>query len=376
MREGRAYLDYNATSPLRPQARAAMIEALDVVGNASSVHGEGRAARRLVEIAREQVAQLVGTSVANVVFTSGATEANNWVLRGPWEQIFLARIEHESVLEPLKDVGAAVSFLPVGRHGQVDYGELAQRIMQSPPGGGRSLVTLQIANNETGVVQDVAAVSAFCRAQDVAMHSDGVQAAGRVPLDFDAMGLDFMSLSSHKIGGPMGVGALVLRDGCQLPQLLAGGGQERRRRAGTENVAAIAGFGAAAVQAAAELDRVGELEKSLDHLWRSILEITPNAVLIGEAGAGLCNTLCFAVPGHTAETLIIKLDLAGVAVSSGSACSSGKVGVSHVLAAMGLAEDVARCALRISLGWNTSKADLETFLSSWRGIMSPAERAA
>lgn len=377
MTSPRIYLDHNATSPLRPAAEAAMLAALKRHGNASSVHGEGRAARQLVEDAREQVAGLVGCRPADVVFTSGATEANCTALAGGWDTVYLAGVEHESVLTPARSSGATVIDLPVDQMGAVDLKALAKGGSPIRNGHfGGALLTLQMANNETGVCQDVAAAAALARSRGISIHTDAVQACGRVAINFDAMDVDLMSVSSHKIGGPMGMGALIIRDGFKLPALIQGGGQERRRRAGTENVAAIAGFGAAAAAAKAELDGVVPRLSAMRHqLEAEISTIVPDAVVIGANGKRLPNTLCIAFPGELAETMVIKLDLAGIAISAGSACSSGKVGASHVLAAMGLPQAISRSAVRISLGWNTTETSLEQFLSRIRDLQSTASRA-
>ena len=371
MTEPRIYLDHNATSPLRPQARDAMLKALEQGGNASSVHGEGRTARRIVEDAREQVAGLVGCRAAEVVFTSGATEANNLALAGGWGCYFVSGVEHESVLLPIEASRRPVVRVSVGRDGQVDLAALADAVLLREAPGERPLLSLQMANNETGVLQDVAAAAEFCRAHGIAVHTDAVQACGRVPVDFAELDIDLLSLSSHKIGGPMGVGALVIRDGLTLPPQIRGGGQERRRRAGTENVAAIAGFGAAATAAQAELDtEPGRLRRLRDEAEAVVLEARPDAIVIGRDADRLANTLCVALPGAAAETTVIKLDLAGVAISAGSACSSGKVGASHVLEAMGLPAELTRCAVRLSLGWNSHKSSLEQFSTRFRRVMA------
>lgn len=362
------YFDHNATSPLRPEARAAVIMALDAVGNPSSVHSIGREARRLVEDAREKVAALVGASPAEVVFTSGATEANNWVLRAGWKRLLVADVEHDSVLAPAAASGAEIIRLRVSESGEVDTGQIAEHVLQSSPGS-RDLVSLQFANNETGVIQDIAAVGSFCAAHDTLLHCDAVQVAGRLPLCFHGLGVAFMSISAHKFGGPKGVGALVVRDGLDIPAGITGGGQERRRRAGTENVAAIAGFGAAAEAAMRDFSDVRRLRLLRDRLEAGLVESRPDALIVGAGMPRLPNTVCAAVPGLKSETMVIKFDLAGIAVSAGAACSSGKVGASHVLAAMGLEEKSAQGALRISLGWTTSEDDLEPFLKTWRQVV-------
>lgn len=376
MSSSRIYLDHNASSPLRPAAQAALIDALERHGNASSVHGEGRAARRVIEDAREQVADLVGSRAADVVFTSGATEANCTVFGGCWDTIYMAGTEHESVLAPARRTGATIVDLPVSSQGVADLGLLAGPEMSRVGPEAKALLTLQMANNETGVCQDVAAAAALARVHGIAVHTDAVQACGRVAFDFDRLGVDLMSVSSHKLGGPMGIGALIMRDGFQLASLIEGGGQERRRRAGTENVAAIAGFAAAAQAAKADLEReTRRLGALRDRAEAAILAVTPDAVIVGAGAERLANTLCIALPGELAETTVIKLDLAGVAISAGSACSSGKVGASHVLRAMGLPAEIARSAVRISLGWNTTETSLEQFLSRFCDLLMPPKRA-
>lgn len=358
------YFDHNATSPLRPEARDAVISALDVVGNASSVHASGRDARKIIEDARERVAALVGAAPAEIVFTSGATEANNWILRAGWERIILAGIEHDSVLAPAAACGADIVRLRVLETGEVDVGHIAEHILKSAPGR-RDLISLQFANNETGVIQDIAAVGAFCAAHGALLHCDAVQVAGRLPLCFRDLGVAFMSISAHKFGGPKGIGALIVRDGLDIPAGIVGGGQERRRRAGTENVAAIAGFGAAAEAAIRDFEEIRRFRLMRDRLETALIESRPDTVVVGAKAPRLPNTICVAVPQVKSETMVIKFDLAGIAVSAGAACSSGKVGASHVLTAMGLDEKYAQGALRISLGWTTSEDDLEPFLKAW-----------
>lgn len=368
----RTYLDYNASAPLREEARAAMIAALDAFGNASSVHAEGRRARTLVDEAREAVAALVDAKPQEVVFTSGATESNTWALTAPWERIAFADIEHDSVRAPAVQIaaarGAAVIALPVSRDGQVDH--------TKAPASPGTLLALQIANNETGVLQDVARAGLWATENGVRLHCDAVQAPGRIALDFRRLGATTMSLSAHKMGGPKGIGALVISGNAPLPPLLAGGGQEIRRRAGTENVAAIAGFGAAAKAALGELAEAQRIARLRDALEADVLRATPDAVVIGADAPRLPNTSSIAVPGVSAETLVIKLDLAGLAVSAGAACSSGKVGQSHVLTAMGLAPDVAGSAIRVSLGAATTEADIAAFLAAWKRICGSASLAA
>jgi cysteine desulfurase len=370
----RSYLDWNATAPLRQEARAATAAALDVVGNPSSPHAEGRRARAIVEDAREDVAALVGAKPAEVVFTSGGTEANNWVLARGWVTICLAGIEHDSVRAPARNSGARLVELRVDANGIVDA--TALDAVSERLSGERSLLSLQMANNETGVRQPVAGVVAIAEEHGLAVHTDAVQAAGRVAVDFRALGVDFLSLSAHKLGGPKGVGALVIREGVALPPFVAGGGQERRRRAGTENVPAIAGFGAAARAAARDLSEIDRVRALRDRLEAGTLALTPGAEVIAAGAERLPNTTSIALPGASAETLVIALDLAGVAVSAGAACSSGKVGASHVLEAMGVEPGLARAAIRVSLGNGSTEGDVAAFLEAWSHVVAQRQQRA
>jgi cysteine desulfurase len=359
----RTYLDWNATAPLRPAARDAMLAALALAGNPSSVHAEGREARRVITAARRQVAALVGADPRNVVFTSGGTEANALALApGPCSRLIVSAVEHSSVLAGGRF--SAVEQLAVTADGVVDLAALELSLRS----GARALVSVMAANNETGVIQPIAAVADLVRHHDGVLHVDAVQAAGRIALDMAELGADLLTLSAHKIGGPKGAGALVrASEDVVVVPLLTGGGQEFRFRAGTENVAAIAGFGAAAaaIDLAAERAHMLTLRERLETGLRAI---TPEAVIFGSAVDRLPNTTLVAVPGGRAETLVIGCDLAGVAVSSGSACSSGKVAPSHVLAAMGVAPDLARGALRLSTGPASTESDIETMLNVWRNL--------
>jgi cysteine desulfurase len=372
---GRVYLDYNATAPLRAEAKAAMIEALDVAGNPSSVHSEGRKARGVIEAAREAVARLVGAKPSEVVFTSGATESNAWVMAQPWDTIFVSGVEHDSVLAPARANGAKLVTLGTGRDGYVAVEEIAARVLSGAVTG-RTLIALQLANNETGVIQDVAAVTAFAREHGLFVHTDAVQAPGRITVDFAALGVDTLSLSAHKLGGPKGIGALVIRDHLDLVPLIRGGGQERRRRAGTENLPGIAGFGAAAEAALTDLATASRIEKMRNDFEAAVRAVAPATVIVAKAAPRLNNTTALALPGKLAETLVIRLDLAGIAVSAGSACSSGKVGASHVLEAMGLPRDVAAGTIRVSLGPLTTKDDIAAFVAAWKDIAGKAALAA
>lgn len=376
----RHYLDWNASAPLRPEARSAMLAAFDLVGNPSSVHAEGRRARRIVEDAREKVAHLVGAKPAEVVFTSGASEANNWICGRAWDSIVTSRLEHPSVVAPVLASQARTLELPVGQSGRIDVARLDawlaahhERLSQAP---GRTLLALQSANNETGVIQPLQDAADLAAAHGLVVMTDAVQVAGRLPLEFGRSSLTFMTISGHKLGGPKGVGALIARVDAPLPPLLIGGGQERGRRAGTENVASIAGFGAAAAAAAGEVAYFSALAGLRDRLEIAVKRVTPEAVVIGAGVPRLANTTCLALPGRTAETLVAALDLSGLAVSAGAACSSGKVGPSPVLAAMGLSPDIARSAVRISIGPSTMPEDIDAFVAAWTRITRPAAATA
>ncbi|WP_343715813.1 cysteine desulfurase family protein [Inquilinus sp.] len=353
------YLDHNATAPLRPEAREAMLAALDAVGNPSSVHRFGREARRLVEAGRRQVAALAGVAPAQIVFTGGATEANALALTGLGRRRILASaIEHDSAL------AWATERIPVGGDGRVDLDALDRMLAAD---GEPTIVSIMAVNNETGVIQPVAEAAAIARRHGALVHCDAVQAAGRIPLPVVGAEVDVLSLSAHKLGGPQGIGALVLRDGLPLAPLLRGGAQEGRRRAGTENVAGIAGFGAAAAAAAvadrADMPRIAALRDELE-----IRLAAEGAVVLGAGVPRVANTSCVAMPGVTAETQVAALDLAGVAVSAGSACSSGKVRRSHVLEAMGLPGDLVEGAIRISLGPGTDAEAIERCAAAWADL--------
>jgi cysteine desulfurase len=372
----RSYFDWNATTPLRPEATTAFADALTVMGNPSSVHAEGRAARRLVERAREQVAHLVGAKPADVTFTSSGTEANMLALtpaietakeKRPRDKLLMSAIEHSSVRAGGRFPRAAIEDIPVDSDGRIDLAAFADTVSKAA----RPLVSLMLANNETGVVQPVAEAAAIVQAAGGLLHVDAVQAAGRIACDVHALGGDLLTLSAHKIGGPKGVGALVRgRDDIHFTDpLIRGGGQERGARAGTENVAGIAAFGAAAEAAQRQLAAEGAQMRALrDHLEAGLSAISPQVVIFGNTVERLTNTTLFAFEGAKAETAVIAFDLDGVAVSSGAACSSGKVQPSHVLAAMGVSPGLLRGAVRVSLGWTTTKADVERFLSAWRKL--------
>jgi cysteine desulfurase len=376
MTAARAYLDWNASAPLLPEARSAMVAAFECVGNPSSVHAEGRRARGIVETARAQIARLVGARPEQVILTSGATEANATVLAGEWHALFVSAMEHDSILAGASASPARSSALDAGADGVVKLASVGRAAEAVANRTDRQLVCLQLANNETGVIQPVAEAVALARQARMHVLCDATQAVGRLEVDFAALGVDYMTFSSHKIGGPKGAGALVVRDDAPLNPLIGGGGQERRQRAGTENVAAIAGFGAAAEAACQRLADWRALASRRDALEARLREVAPDAVILGAASSRLPNTSLVAWPGRRAETLLAMLDLGGVAVSSGAACASGKVTESHVLRAMGCAPDVAGSAIRISIGPETSDREIEMLVAAFEAINRRPARAA
>ena len=369
----RIYLDWNATAPLRREAREAMAAAWDLDGNPSSVHAEGRHARRLVEEARAGVARAVGALPRNVVFTSGGTEANALALTPglrrdsglPVERLLVSAIEHASVLAGGRFPAQAIGTIGVTGSGLLDLDRL-RALLQS---GSPALVSVMLANNETGAVQPVAEAAEIVHAAGGLLHVDAIQAFGKIYFDINGLNADLITISGHKIGGPKGVGAVVLAEGMRgLEPLLRGGGQELGRRAGTENVAGIAGFGAAVKAAMDSLRNDAICFENLRNRLETGLRQTPGAIVFADDVPRLPNTTLFTVPGMRAETAVIGFDLEGIAVSSGSACSSGKVQPSHVLEAMGFGPEIAQGAVRLSLGWSTSSADIDRCLEAWRKL--------
>jgi cysteine desulfurase len=373
----RIYLDANAGSPLLPEVREAMVAALGNVANASSIHAEGRQARLLIEEARAEVAKAVGAKPENVIFTSGATEAAALALtpdllsergRIRARRLYIGATEHPCVLAGGRFSPEAVTRLPVERSGRLDLAALLVALDRHDEADGVPYLALMLANNESGVIHPVAEAARMVKGRGGAVFCDAVQALGRLPLDIGELGVDFLALSAHKLGGPQGTGALVLVDEALRPEpLLTGGGQERRQRAGTENVNAIVGFGVAARHSVHHLSDMGRIAALRAELERQILAISPEAKIVGDDTERLANTTLFAVPGLSAETAVIAFDLQGIAVSAGSACSSGKVGASHVLEAMGEAEN-ARSGVRVSLTAEANAADIEAFAVAWRAI--------
>jgi len=391
----RTYLDYNASAPIRPDVRDAVAAALELTGNASSIHKEGRSVRALIEAARDEIANLVNGDPNSVVFTSGGTEANVTVLApenviatrdsnvpADLARCFISAVEHPSVLMGGRFRDQRLTAIAVGGDGVIDLAALRSAIKShlDETGGAPFLVSVMLANNETGALQPVAEIVSLVHELGGVVHSDSVQAAGKIAIDIEALGVDFLTLSAHKMGGPQGAGAIVLgRDSQPLgAALLTGGGQELRRRAGTENVAAIAGFGVAARLAGEGLADMARIAALRDALENHVCRIAPEARIFSKNVSRLPNTSLFATAGVAAETALIALDLAGIAVSSGSACSSGKIEPSHVLKVMGVEPELAGTALRVSFGWNSKTTDVEKFIAAWSAIYerSRMEQAA
>ncbi len=371
MASARTYLDNNATMPLRPQARRAMIDALDTGGNASSVYEEGRLARQMIEKARRQVARLVNAAPAEVIFTSCGTEANNQVIfsavTGGTRHILVSGVEHPAVLKVARASGAQVQVLEVDGKGQVLPATLVAGLEAAGAKEAPSpvLVSIMLANNETGILQPVAELARITHAHGGLFHTDAVQGAGKLALDMQALGVDLLSLSAHKIGGPQGSGALISAASSRIEPLILGGGQERSKRAGTENLSGIAGFGAAAEAALEELEDMSRIKGLRDVLEDEIQTLDASITILGKDAERLDNTCFFATPGIRAETLVIALDLDGIAISAGSACSSGKAGTSYVPVAMGFDEDLAASMIRVSFGWQNNRDDVERFIESY-----------
>ncbi len=377
----RIYLDYNATAPIRPAVIERVADVMARCGNASSVHNEGRAARAAIEDARGIVADTLNAPREGVIFTGGGTEANNLAIKGLLAQgtvdrVLLSGLEHPSIGQAALDAGAAVISIDASRDGIIDLAALDAALAE---GDGRDLVCVMLANNETGALQPVAGAAETVHRHGALIHCDAVQAVGKIPVDFAALGVDLLSLSAHKLGGPQGVGALILREGLPVGAQISGGGQELRRRGGTENVAGIAGLATAIECARDGLDAFGALAERRDRIENRLKASGADVEVFAESVERLPNTSCFAVLGVPAELALITLDLDGIAVSSGSACSSGKVARSPVLDAMGIDARRAECALRLSLGWGSEAGDEEKFLDAFERLVArqvPAGAAA
>ena len=368
MSQNPVYLDYNATAPLRPESAEAIKRAMTVVGNPSSVHRFGRETRKMMEMAREQVADAIKTDPTHITFVSGATEANNSVLSGsPAKRIFISAIEHDSLLDAayaLTPQGYEVHHIPVSHEGVVDLEWLRKKLYEAPET--ETLISVMMVNNETGVIQPIEKVVEIAKGHGQSyVHSDAVQALGRIPVDFEALGVDYISLSAHKIGGPAGIGALVYDHDTPLQKYIHGGGQERRRRAGTENFLGAVGFGAAAQACIRDIDRYQMIGEWRDATEQLMAEAVPEAIFFGRSMKRVPNTIQVSLPAIPAEKQLMNLDLSGLSVSSGSACSSGSIQPSHVLSAMGVDPKVAEGALRISAGWDTMESEMKLFGETW-----------
>lgn len=365
-----SYLDWNATAPVRPEAVTAMARALATTGNPSSVHRAGREVRRLMGRARADVAALVGVRSDDVIFTSGGTEANASAMRAfPGRRLLVSALEHDSVLAN----AAGGTRIPATAAGLVDLAALGRLLaVERRP----ALVSLMAANNETGAIQPVEEAAQIAHRHGALLHCDAVQVAGRQPLDMRRLGCDLLTLSAHKLGGPMGIGALVVSGDLDIAPLIGGGGQERSRRAGTENLPGIAGFGAAAVAAMAGIAVWQEIGALRDEAERRLMAVAPDAIVHAAGAPRLPNTLCISMPGVPAATQVMAFDLAGVMVSAGAACSSGKMRRSHVLDAMGVAERDAENAIRISLGWSTAAVDIDHLVEAWGALYARTRASA
>lgn len=373
------YCDHNATAPLRPLSRDAVAHALTITGNPSSVHAHGRAARAVVEKARDLVARIANAKPDRVIFTSGATEANALALWGAVEgaidrseteksaritRLFVSTIEHSSVLKTAQAVaeraaGVRLETLPVTAEGVLDLEALRVALRE---GKGRALVAVMAANNETGLVQPIEQISRLCREAGALLLVDAVTAAGKI--DLDAGNCDYMTLSAHKLGGPQGVGALIVREDAPLAPQMTGGGQQKGLRAGTENLSGIAGFGAAVEAVLSDTGERARIASVCDHFEQVLKVSLPDAVIFGEGASRLGNTSNVALPGLSSQNIVIALDLDGVMVSAGSSCSSGKIAPSHVLSAMGVADELAGASIRVSFGWNSTREDADAVVAS------------
>lgn len=371
------YLDHNATAPLRPEARAALLVALDLTGNPSSVHAHGRCQRDLIETGRSQVARLAGAEPRQVIFTGSATEALTQAIVGgakafKSDAVVVSAGEHAAVLKAAEATGLPIHTIGLLPDGRIDLDQLRAVLARAEEEGTTLLVAMHWVNNETGVVQPIGAISVLVGTTRHTLVVDAVQALGKLDLDFAAAAADMMAISGHKIGAPAGIGALLVKGHADTVRLIPGGGQEQGRRGGTESAALISAFGAAAAAERMDIDAVEALTQRVEN---GLKALAPDVVIFGDSAERIGNVVNFAVPGLRNTTAMMALDLAGLSVSSGSACSSGKVGASHVLAAMGVERDLAECALRVSFGWNSTPADADAFLAGFETILVRQRRA-
>jgi len=368
------YLDHNAAAPLLPEARAALVGSLDLIGNPSSVHGHGRALRNALDTGRDQIALLSGAERKQVVLTGSATEAITQAILGGAKAfavhaILISAGEHTATLKAAEATGLPVRTIGLLPDGVLDLDQLAAELAKADAAGETLLVALHWVNNETGVVQPMARINALVGPTRHTLFIDAVQALGKVPLEFAASAPDMMAISGHKIGAPAGIGALLVKAHADTVRLIPGGGQEQGRRGGTEAVALVSAFGAAAAAFAGRYDAAG-VEALVDQLEAGLKALAPDVVIFGATAERLGNVVNFAVPGIKNAVAMMGLDLLGLSVSSGSACSSGKVGPSHVLAAMGVSPELTDCALRVSLGWSSTREDVEAFLKGFESVLS------
>lgn len=356
------YLDYNATSPVLPQVCAAMAEIEGQPLNASSVHAQGRKAKQILEKSRTTIANHISAWPDEVIFTSGGTEANNMALRGiSGRKLMVAASEHSSVIAIAKDVADATT-LPVHSNGLLDMAALEKELIEYD---GKALVSVMLVNNETGLIQPIKEIAKLVHAHGGLMHCDAVQALGKLSFDFTTLGVDMLTLGAHKVGGAIGAGALVVKNDVKLSPLLLGGGQEKRRRAGTENIVAIAGF-AALIENLPDLSHLAKLREMVES---KMLSISPNSKVMAKGAGRVANTISTITPNLSSELQLMHLDLEGICVSAGSACSSGRIEPSHVLQAMGYSKQEAGTAIRISMGWATTEIEVKAFLKTWQELV-------
>jgi cysteine desulfurase len=362
MSSQKSFFDHNATTPIRPSAREAVILAIDDIGNPSSVHSFGRGARKKVETARKIIADALNVSTGQVFFNSGATEGNNTILKGfNGKRVLCSAVEHLSSI----DCGIQMELIPVTPDGVVDLSELQKMVANNPP----ALISVMMVNNENGVIQPVLEISKIAKSVGALFHCDAVQSFGRIPFTRESIGADYITISSHKIGGTQGTGAIIVAPNTYLPKLVEGGGQEKRMRGGTENVPGISAFGAAAKEAIEQLDTYQKLSVFRDRIETELLK--SNTVRVyGRDSNRVSNTISCTVDGVAGETLLMAFDIEGIALSAGAACSSGTTRMSHVLTAMGVEGKPDRAPLRISLGWSSTEKDVEHFIDVWNKLRS------
>jgi cysteine desulfurase len=378
MADRKVYADYNATTPLKAEVKTAMIEDMDIYGNASSMHASGRLAHARVEEARAAVARLLGAEAREIIFTSGGSESNNTVFQtmrslitgsGGRQEIIVSALEHPCVLNSasyLKSLGCTVHFLPVD-----EYGKIKMDVLKELAGEKTLLVSVMMANNEIGTIQDIKEIAAVARKAGAYTHTDAVQAVGKIPVDVKALGVDYLTMSAHKIYGPKGVGALYVRSGCPLLPLIHGGHQEDGLRAGTYNNIGILGFGKAAELAAGEVEAYGRKLTALrERLREGLTASVPDIKINGHPRDVLPNTLNVSFPGAEGESILLSMDIMGIEASTGSACASGSLEPSHVLLAIGVGPELAHGSIRFSLGWGTSEADIDYIIETLPPIIA------